>query len=93
MRQGGRGRGGGGRLFEVHGGGGHGLQWRGGGVALLLLLDGGPVHGHLVEAGRFGLVAALHKYVEAGQRGMVTDTTRLKHLILKGYESLEYPRL
>lgn len=68
-RQGRGGGGGGGRLFKVHGGGGHGLQRRSGRVVLLLLLDGGPVMRHLVEAGGLGLVAPLHKDVEAGEGG------------------------
>lgn len=71
-RLGRQGRGGGsgrGRLFKVYGGGGHGVQARSCRVAVLLLFDGGPVCGHLVEARGLGLVAPLHKDVEARERG------------------------
>lgn len=63
------GRSGRGRLFKVHGGGGHGLQGWGSWVALLLLFDGGPVRGHLVEARGLRLVASVHKDIEAWERG------------------------
>ena len=68
-RQGWGGGSGGGGLFKVHGGGGHGLQGWSGRVAFLLLFDGGPVRRHLVEAGGLGLVAPLNKDVEAGEGG------------------------